>query len=325
MEGWIKLYRKLADWEWYDNPVVFKVFIDLLLNANHQDNCWHGQVIKRGSLVTSVASIASRNGLSTQQVRTALKHLEKTGEINKQSTNKNTLIIVLNYTVYQDFTSVSDTQSNNQLTNNQQSNNNQITTNKNVIMKECNNDISTNLLTCDKSSFDWSQYDEEEMTEYYPGTVLTIAEFKYWICLFSLSTYLFKKSRTTKMIKFTVPLITISKKKHQRILVNKATGKPFISPSQEYKQYEKSALWFIPRAECVDYPVNVKCLFYMPTHRKCDLTNMLECIDDVMVKAGLLDDDNFNIIASHDGSRVLYDKSNPRTEVYIERQKSDDI
>ena len=52
---------------------------------------------------------------------------------------------------------------------------------------------------------------------------------------------------------------------------------------------------------------------------------MLECIDDVMVKAGLLDDDNFNIIASHDGSRVLYDKSNPRTEVYIERQKSDDI
>ncbi len=140
MEGWIKLYRKLADWEWYDNPVVFKVFIDLLLNANHQDNCWHGQVIKRGSLVTSVASIASRNGLSTQQVRTALKHLEKTGEINKQSTNKNTLIIVLNYTVYQDFTSVSDTQSNNQLTNNQQSNNNQITTNKNVIMKECNNE-----------------------------------------------------------------------------------------------------------------------------------------------------------------------------------------
>lgn len=100
------------------------------------------------------------------------------------------------------------------------------------------------------------------------------------------------------MIKFTVPLIPISKKNHQRILVNKATGKPFISPSQEYKQYEKSALWFIPRAEC---------------------------IDDVMVKAGLLDDDNFNIIASHDGSRVLYDKSNPRTEVYIERQKSDDI
>ena len=45
------------------------------------------------------------------------------------------------------------------------------------IRDRCNNDISTNLLTCDKSSFDWSQYDEEEMTEYYPGTVLTIAEY----------------------------------------------------------------------------------------------------------------------------------------------------
>ena len=84
---------------------------------------------------------------------------------------------MLNYTVYQDFTSVSDTQSNNQLTNSQQTNNKQITTNKNVIMKECNNDIFTNLLTCEKSSFDWSQYDEEKMTEYYPGTVLTIAEY----------------------------------------------------------------------------------------------------------------------------------------------------
>ena len=201
MEGWIKLYRKLVDWEWYDNPVVFKVFIDLLLNANHQDNCWHGQVIKRGSLVTSVASIASRNGLSTQQVRTALKHLEKTGEINKQSTNKNTLIIVLNYTVYQDFTSVSDIQSNNQLRNSQQTNNKQITTNKNVIMKECNNDIFTNLLTCDKSSFDWSQYDEEEMTEYYPGTALTIAEYDKLYSLISpcaLNEYCKKIERYSK-------------------------------------------------------------------------------------------------------------------------------
>lgn len=79
-------------------------------------------------------------------------------------------------------------------------------------------------------------------------------------------------------------------------------------------------IWFIPkRSEPIDYPVNVKCLFYMPTRRRCDLTNMLESIDDVMVKAGLLKDDNFKIIAAHDGSRVLYDRANPRTEVYIER------
>jgi Holliday junction resolvase RusA-like endonuclease len=95
-------------------------------------------------------------------------------------------------------------------------------------------------------------------------------------------------------------------------------GRPSILPSEKYKEYEESALWFIPkRGDPIDFPVNVKCLFYMPTHRPCDLTNHLESIDDVMVKAGLLKDDNYKILASHDGSRVLVDKNNPRTEVEI--------
>lgn len=124
------------------------------------------------------------------------------------------------------------------------------------------------------------------------------------------------------MIKFTVPLTPVSKKNNQQITINKATGRPFIMPSKKYKEYEKNALWFIPRKQKpIDEPVNVKCLFYMPTHRRCDLTNMLEAIDDVMVVGGLLADDNYKIIESHDGSRVLYDKENPRTEVYIEWSK----
>jgi Holliday junction resolvase RusA-like endonuclease len=88
-------------------------------------------------------------------------------------------------------------------------------------------------------------------------------------------------------------------------------------PSKKYKEYEKAALLFIPRCETIYKPVNVKCLFYMPTRRKCDLVNMQEAILDVMVKAGLLADDNYSIVQSMDGSRVLYDKENPRTEVYI--------
>ena len=55
----------------------------------------------------------------------------------------------------------------------------------------------------------------------------------------------------------------------------------------------------------------------MKTKRKCDLTNLLECADDVLVKAGILVDDNYTIIESHDGSRVHYDKENPRTEIII--------
>ena len=120
-------------------------------------------------------------------------------------------------------------------------------------------------------------------------------------------------------MKFTLKLKPITKKNHQQILKNKYTGKYFVAPSKQYQDYEEAALWLIPkfRQLPINYPVNVKCLFYMPTKAKCDLTNLLESIDDVMVKAGVLADDNYTIIASHDGSRVLYDKDNPRTEVEI--------
>jgi Holliday junction resolvase RusA-like endonuclease len=71
----------------------------------------------------------------------------------------------------------------------------------------------------------------------------------------------------------------------------------------------------------INKPVNVQCLFYMPTKRKCDLVNMQEAILDVMVKAGLLADDHYGIVQSMDGSRVLYSKETPRTEVYITEVK----
>jgi Holliday junction resolvase RusA-like endonuclease len=125
--------------------------------------------------------------------------------------------------------------------------------------------------------------------------------------------------RRNMRIEFTIPLPPITKKNHQQIVNNPKTGKPFVIPSRQYKEYEKSAMWFIPRPQKpIDIPVNVKCLFYLPTKRKGDLTNYLEAIDDVMVKVGLLEDDNYTIIQSHDGSRVLYDKANPRTEIIIE-------
>ena len=123
------------------------------------------------------------------------------------------------------------------------------------------------------------------------------------------------------MIKFIIPLTPVSKKNSQRIFVNKRTGRPFIMPSKKYVEYEKTAMLYIPRHININEAVEVKCLFYMPTRRKCDLTNMLEAVDDIMVKARLLSDDNYNIIASHDGSRVLYCKGKPRTEVEIKKVK----
>jgi Holliday junction resolvase RusA-like endonuclease len=55
----------------------------------------------------------------------------------------------------------------------------------------------------------------------------------------------------------------------------------------------------------------------MPTHRRVDLTNLLEALNDILVKYGVIEDDNSNVVVSVDGSRVLYDKENARTEVEI--------
>jgi len=123
-------------------------------------------------------------------------------------------------------------------------------------------------------------------------------------------------------MKYVIPIQPVSKKNHMEI-VRAGNGRAFLIPSHQYREYEKSAMFFIHADVTIDYPVTVKCLFYMGTRRKVDLTNLLEAIDDVLVKAGVLADDNYKIIESHDGSRVLYDKDHPRTEVVIERIEHD--
>lgn len=122
-------------------------------------------------------------------------------------------------------------------------------------------------------------------------------------------------------INYTIRLDPRTKKNSQQILINKKTGRPFIMPSRQYKEYErKAACFLIPKPpRPIECEVNVKCLFYMPTRRKTDLTNLLEAVDDILVGSGILKDDNYTIIAGHDGSRCYWDKANPRTEITITR------
>lgn len=120
-------------------------------------------------------------------------------------------------------------------------------------------------------------------------------------------------------LKYVVKESPVTKKNSQRIAYNQVTKRIFIAPSKQYKEYEKKAMWYlkpVPFAP-IDKPVNIKCLFYMPTRRICDLTNLLEAVDDILVKAHIIQDDNYHIVAGHDGSRVYVDKNNPRTEIYI--------
>lgn len=128
------------------------------------------------------------------------------------------------------------------------------------------------------------------------------------------------KGDSTVIQKYIISLPPITKKNSQQILTNHRTGKPFIAPSRQYKKYEQAAMWYLtpkPKAP-LSGRYRVATVFYMPTRRKVDLTNLMEAAHDALVAAKILADDNNAIIASVDGSRVLYDKENPRTEIFIE-------
>ena len=115
-----------------------------------------------------------------------------------------------------------------------------------------------------------------------------------------------------------VLLNPVSKKNSQQILINRKTGRPFISPSKAYKTFEKDCIAQLPKPpEPISAPVNVKCVFFMQTRRRVDKTNLEEAIHDTMVKAGVLADDNRDVVYSGDGTRVFYDKEYPRIEITI--------
>lgn len=119
---------------------------------------------------------------------------------------------------------------------------------------------------------------------------------------------------------YTIPTAPVSKKNSQRIVTNRITGKPFIIQSPQYEDYENYASYFLrPKPQKpIDYPVTVRCIYYMPTRRKVDTANLNAAIHDILVKYRILADDNRDVIASTDGTRTYYDKESPRAEITIE-------
>lgn len=126
------------------------------------------------------------------------------------------------------------------------------------------------------------------------------------------------------MIKFTLPIRPVTKKNSGQIIT--VGGIPRLIPSKQYLQFEKDCQPYFKRVlnqiGQIDYPINLQAVFYVETKRKIDLPNLLNAVDDAMVKSELILDDNRDIIASHDGSRVYHDKFNPRIEIEITKQEN---
>jgi hypothetical protein len=138
--GWIKLGRKITSWGWYKDSNTFRVFMHLLLTANWEPSEYQGHKVGRGEVVIGVNALSTQIGISVQATRTSLKKLEKTGEINKRSTNKFSIVSICNYDTYQS----KESDSNKPITNEQQTSNKRATTSKEVKKERSNVSVEKN-------------------------------------------------------------------------------------------------------------------------------------------------------------------------------------
>ena len=128
---------------------------------------------------------------------------------------------------------------------------------------------------------------------------------------------------TEVVYKAVIPLNPVPKKNSQQIVKNRYTGKPMLIQSDNHKKYIKQAFVFLtnrPRTP-IDYPINLCYRFYRDSDRAVDESNLVECIDDLLTNCGVIADDNFRIVVGHDGTRVMVDRDNPRTEIIIQKME----
>ncbi len=144
MSGWLKLHRKITEWEWYSDTNVYRLFTHLLFIANYEETRWCGEVIMPGQCVTGRENLAKSTSLTPQQVRTCLDKLKSTNEITIKTTNKYSIITIVHWLIYQQ----DNQQDNQQTTNKQPTNNQQVTTpkeDKNLRTKESKKELLSEI------------------------------------------------------------------------------------------------------------------------------------------------------------------------------------
>lgn len=131
-----------------------------------------------------------------------------------------------------------------------------------------------------------------------------------------------------KELKYVIKGDPRTKKNHQTIAgsgskcpVCHKPQKQWIRQGEAHDDYTERAGWQLrPRPmRPIDFPINVRCLFFLAADRIVDDLNLLACVDDLLVENKIIADDNRRIVQGHDGTRSFIDRENPRTEIYITR------
>lgn len=200
-ERWIKIYEKFIEWEWFQIPEMVQLFLYLLIKANVKDKKWRRVDIKRGQLITSYPNISADTGLSTQTIRTCLKRLELTNEIERKSTHHFTIITICKYESYQEAKEPSQQTTNRQLTDNQQTTNRQLTATLECKNIRNNNSNNNNAYAREENFADAEYYEKLENGEQIWWEQLcmklkipTVEEARSWLPKFKLDCSIIEKT-----------------------------------------------------------------------------------------------------------------------------------
>ena len=102
--------------------------------------------------------------------------------------------------------------------------------------------------------------------------------------------------------------------------------KQFVRQGAAHSKYAFDSAQFLnPRPkEPIEGEIHIVYILYMQTKRRVDDLNLYASLDDILVHEKILKDDCIKYIRCRDGSRVLYDKENPRAEIYIYRYREEE-
>ena len=117
-QGWIKMFRKLDEWEWYTDSKMVHLFLHLVLRAQHKPVKYRGIDLDRGQLLTGRNLLSKETGISVRSIRTCLNHLKSTNEVTIKATKSFSIITIVNYDTYQSRESQAD-QANDQVSDHQ--------------------------------------------------------------------------------------------------------------------------------------------------------------------------------------------------------------
>jgi len=114
MQGWIKIHRKITEWEWYSDHNTTRLFLHLLLLCNHKTTKWRGFEVQEGEVLTGRKKLSEQTGLSEQQIRTSLNKLKSTNSLTIKTTKLFSIIKLNNWNHHQQLNQQTTTQATNE-------------------------------------------------------------------------------------------------------------------------------------------------------------------------------------------------------------------